>query len=208
MPTPVAPHSPPACAALAAPGCATDGPVEGARWGTVSGADRAASRAARPPVWTTPYGGSPGAPCAALAQRGPPERDAGSGPLIDDARGPCRSAQQPEAGAPDASRAAWPAPGTPAADGAGLAAALARRVEAQAAEASALAWLRVPAINLPPHEPPLGVADVSDELFVTMFRENQKSARPRVHCFAAFTGHSFATTTRCTGDALFDLPSL
>jgi hypothetical protein len=204
MATPSAPLSPSACAALAAPGCAATGAVEG----TEPGADRAAAYSARPPVWTTPYGGSPRAPCAALAQREPAERDAGSGPLDDGARGPCRTAQQPETGAPEAGGAVWPAPGTPAAAGAGLAAALARRVAAEEAEAAALAWLSVRPINLPPTEPPLGVSEVFDELFVKIFRENQKSARPRVHCFAAFAGHSLATTARCTGDALFDLPSL
>ena len=97
------------------------------------------------------------------------------------------------------------APGTPDAAAASLQADLARRVKAQEDEATALAWLRVPPINLPPRTCAVGT-EPSDEQFVAMFWEARK--QPRVHCFGTFTQHAFAPAARRDGDALFALPDL
>ena len=97
------------------------------------------------------------------------------------------------------------APATPEAAASSMHAALAQRAKAQEEEAAALAWLRVKPVNLPPQVPVLG-AEPSDEQFAAMFWEERRL--PRVHCFGAFTQHSFASTTRRDGDALFALPDL
>ena len=157
------------------------------------------SPAAPTSAWTSPYGGSHAA--TTPPQRARSVRAAAAASAPPAAQGPFQGGLRLE------TAGAWAAPGTPEAQGPGLAAALARRAEAQAAEAAALAWLRMPPINRPPTEPAFGAGVASDDQFVDMLRENQGGrVVPRVHCFAAFTRHSFASATR--GDGLFDLPQL
>lgn len=140
-------------------------------------------------VWTTPYVQSAApvvtAPPPQLQPAAPGMGQAQQGTL---ARGPVAAAT---------------APATP--DAAAMQAALAHRMKAQEEEAAALAWLRVRPVNLPPTEPVFG-AEPSNEQFVAMFWEERRL--PRVHCFAAFTQHSFAPAARRYGDDIFALPDL
>ena len=145
---------------------------------------------ARGAVWTTPYTYVRTAVPVVTAQPPPPQpaaaRLGNQGTL---AQGPVFTA----------------APATPEAVASSMQAALAQRAKAQEEEAAALAWLRVKPVNLPPQVPVVGT-EPSDEQFATMFWEERRL--PRVHCFGAFTQHSFATTVRRDGDALFALPDL
>jgi hypothetical protein len=146
--------------------------------------------AARGAVWTTPYVHS-----AAPAVTAPPPQ------LQPAALG--LGAQTQQGTLTRGPVAAAAAPATP--DAATMQAALAQRMKSQEEEAAALAWLRVKPINLPPREPVLG-AEPTDEQFVAMFWEGRRL--PRVHCFGAFTQHSFAPFARRDGDGIFALPDL
>ena len=152
--------------------------------------------AARGAVWTTPYVHS-----AAPAVTAPPPQ------LQPAALGLGAQTQQGTLTRGPVAAAAAPAtPDAATMQAATMQAALAQRMKSQEEEAAALAWLRVKPINLPPREPVLG-AEPTDEQFVAMFWEGRRL--PRVHCFGAFTQHSFAPSARRDGgDGIFALPDL
>ena len=143
---------------------------------------------ARGAVWTTPYNYVRTAVPVVSTQPPPPQ------PAAAGLESQGTLAQGPVVAA---------APATPVAAAASMQAALAQRAKAQEEEAAALAWLRVKPVNLPPLVPAVG-AEPSDEQFAAMFWEERRL--PRVHCFGAFTQHSFAPTVRRDGDAHFVLP--